>query len=382
MTVTVPTLPMSDPLANQMLRAGASLTHNVECEAVVHVQQAYLAYHGPDRKYRPYLRLSGEMRSLKPTEPVNGVGEVTERPSLGAMFDVYYEFDEDQLATLVDKGYFEEDFAVPSIMIGVDYQLPVTASFLVLEPRDEQEVPVVFVEIPSRNHLVLDLETSGYDLAEYFVSVREAEIEVETELDEYGRPVQDHRAINDIFKDPRFLKLLADEPEQVFEPPVEQESVVEDGIFAAKIKELAQQSENRDEAQAGGSTLSDPEIARIYAEVVGPYVDGQMAGGGWLPEVAEEAATSEPGTKVDAESETDAAGEVEQDDESDEINFDEIEIESEDETVIEPISTGEAGLIDPQGSGERRKDPVRGRYDVAEDPLQEIRSDDDMDFGG
>lgn len=340
----IPALSMASPLAGRLLREGATLVPDIPCEAVVHVEQAYLSHHGPDQNYRPYLRLSGELRSLVPEERLPGdVHELSARPTMGPEFDVFYEFSDEQLGQMVSKGYFSRQFAVPPIMTGVEYELPVTASVLVLEPQDPQagDVPLVFVDVHNRNELELDLESSGYDLAEYFESVRQPEREHDgDELD--AEREYDGRDVDDIFNDPRFAGLREAEAVRMAALAAEAEAkAAREQDYEAGSEEDSAEFDD-DQFEEAGEPAPEMSLDEIYARIVRPYVEDRVAP---QPEQAQEV---EPVAEEVVEPEVDEQ-QVEAE-ESDEISFDD---EPEEDLGPEPISTGEADVPSPQSTAKK-----------------------------
>ena len=78
------------------------------CMLHVHVETATLEHHGPDRSYRPYLYLTGELRAIVPDpeaedQPAwpHGITAVTFAPATGETVCGFYEFDDEQLVSLV-----------------------------------------------------------------------------------------------------------------------------------------------------------------------------------------------------------------------------------------------------------------------------------------
>ena len=347
----IPALSMASPLAGRLLREGATLINDVECEAVVHVDQAYLGHHGPEQNYRPYLRLAGEMRSLVPAERLPGdVHELAARPTLGPTFDVFYEFTDDQLGEMVKKGYFSRDFNVPPMVSNTTYELPVTASVLVLEPYDREagDVPLVFVDVHNKNSLVLDLESSGYDLQEYFESVRrpERDLTAQEEFEAsrqqmYG--VDDPRLVDDIFSDPRFDGLRAAEAARLAEMDAEQarldaqraEVIAARERAAAGIVDEPEANDAGDEAvMADEQHEDDLALDQLYEQIVRPYVEDRVA------PVADEPVVA-PKQSVEATEKVEPVPvpALEADD-SGELSFD--DFEDDEDLGPEPISTGDA----------------------------------------
>ncbi len=166
-------LQMSNIWAGRIQREPGTETFSIQdlpAELVVLVQTMDLQHHGPDVNYRPYLHLTGELRSVRPSEPLAcGITEVTYAPGVGEQVDAFYEFDDAQLVELTQKGYFTAGFSVPDHVLGIEWELPATIDALVLAPSAAyQDAAVVFTNIRHGAELEIDLATSGYDLAAYF----------------------------------------------------------------------------------------------------------------------------------------------------------------------------------------------------------------------
>lgn len=173
-------IPMNDIWAHRVLREqGVETAHteNGSADIVVLVESIALGHHDAEQNYRPYLHLNGELRSVRPHQRLPyGVDEVTFPAGGGETVDAFYEFDDDQLAQLTRKGYFSPAFTLPKQVTGIEWELPATIDALVLAPEgdpvtsasDAPDVPVVFVRVHDLGSLDVDLESSGYDLTEYF----------------------------------------------------------------------------------------------------------------------------------------------------------------------------------------------------------------------
>ncbi|MDX3020147.1 hypothetical protein [Streptomyces acidiscabies] len=168
-------LTMNDVWANRVLHERGVETYRlvgVAAELGVMVETLDLKHRGKAENYRPYLHMTGELRSVTPATALPfGISQVTYSPGQGEKVDAFYEFDDQQLVVLAGKGYFTRGFAVPERVTGIEWELPATADMLVLAPAEAQtegDAPVVFTQIHGIGGLEIDLESSGYDLAEYF----------------------------------------------------------------------------------------------------------------------------------------------------------------------------------------------------------------------
>jgi hypothetical protein len=144
----------------------------LDAELGILVQSLDLKHKGKEENYRPYLHVTGELRSVTPGEVLPfGISQVTYSPGQGGRVDCFYEFDDDQLVALVAKGYFTNGFAIPGLLTNIEWELPAKVDMLVLAPSasgGEGDVPVVFTQVHDIGSLEITRDTSGYDLADYF----------------------------------------------------------------------------------------------------------------------------------------------------------------------------------------------------------------------
>lgn len=163
---------MNDVWAHRVLRERGVDTTQVKdqaAEITVFVDSIGLQHHGPEKNFRPYLHLSGELSSVRFAQPLpHDITTVTYERGYGERVDAFYEFDDQQLASLTSKGYFTEGFAVPSHITNIEWELPAIADALVLEPAEEDQLPIAWVKIHDIADVQIDLENSQYDLVEYF----------------------------------------------------------------------------------------------------------------------------------------------------------------------------------------------------------------------
>ena len=151
-------------------------TREVEGEADIKVlvDTLYFTNHGPSSNYRPVLHVRGRLVGLVPydsPEIAYGVTEVTfDRNMDGgdSTVDAFYEFSDEQLVALVQKGFFNEGFEPPADLLNQVWQLPAHYKGIAIAPRNETEAPLVFLDVVDRDGLVIDSENSGLDLSDYF----------------------------------------------------------------------------------------------------------------------------------------------------------------------------------------------------------------------
>lgn len=166
-------LTMNDVWAQRVLSDHGIEAYQLEgapAEISVLIDDVELQHHGPDQHYRPFLKLSGELKSIRfgagmpydLTELTYGSGD--ERVT------AFYEFSHEQLTTMTNKGYFASSFQVPAQLSGIEWQLPATVDVLLLPPQDEH-TPVAFASVRNAADLQYDVDNSGYELSEYFPDV-------------------------------------------------------------------------------------------------------------------------------------------------------------------------------------------------------------------
>ena len=230
-------LTMNDVWAHRVLRERGVETYRlkgVTAELDVMVESLDLKHRGKEENYRPYLHMTGELRSVTPAKALPfGISQVTYSPGQGEKVDAFYEFDDQQLAVLASKGYFTSGFAVPEQVTGIEWELPATADMLVLAPsgaQTEGDAPVVFTQIHDIGGLEIDLESSGYDLAGYFADYSKDGVpRVEAVVDARGLQARSD-AIKSLFTEDELG--LDTEVKQVVGAPVPEAAPVADGMSA------------------------------------------------------------------------------------------------------------------------------------------------------
>lgn len=176
-----------------------------EADIKVLVDTLYFTNHGVRSNYRPVLHVRGRLVGLVPygsPEIAYGITEVDfDQMDGGATtVDAFYEFTDEQLVSLVEKGFFNEGFEPPSDLLNQVWMLPAHYEGVVIAPRNENEAPLAFLDVVDRDGLVVDAVTSGLDLSDYFpdylAQIRARENETEKSVD-HALERTDH--VNDIF---------------------------------------------------------------------------------------------------------------------------------------------------------------------------------------
>lgn len=143
---------------------------NVYCMGDVISSNVFLDTHSRyDARYpnRPYLHILGRCQSIKGALPF-GVSELTFPDGEGLEVDYFYEFSNEELADMANKGLFDAGFEVPDIFFGNTFEMPVLCDVLALAPDEVTNVPLVFVDIKDPANLTVTTETCGYTFGDYF----------------------------------------------------------------------------------------------------------------------------------------------------------------------------------------------------------------------
>ena len=262
--------------SNQWAQKALS-THDIEYVEVegdgdieISVESVYFIHHGADMNYRPALHVRGQLSGMSPydtPEIAYGVDRLVFDPHTEGetpTVDAFYEFTDEQLVTLVSKGYFNKGFEAPASMLEVPWTLPARYKALVVSPAHENDAPLVFIDVIDRDGLRIDLEYSGLDLAEYYpdymaeIRAREKGEELDTGLDQVLRSYD----VDDIFADRETVEFVSDEaPRQVREQvqkEVEEASRlprIETPLFDALMKAYQTQRDRDEELLSEGDDV-------------------------------------------------------------------------------------------------------------------------------
>ncbi|MFD8609388.1 hypothetical protein [Streptomyces sp. NPDC059631] len=265
-------LTMNDVWAHRILRERGVETYRLEgvtAELVVVVESLDLKHRGREENYRPYLHVTGELRSVTPTEALPfGISQVTYSPGQGEKVDAFYEFNDQQLVVLAGKGYFTSGFAVPEQVTGIEWELPATADMLVLAPSEAQtegDAPVVFTRIHDIAGLEINLETSGYDLADYFADHTTEGVPRAEALADARELKARSDAINSLFTE---VELGLDtEVKQAVAAPVPEAAPVADGMNARLQQIEAEIAAEREQYQTERAS-TEGTTEKLYRERV------------------------------------------------------------------------------------------------------------------
>lgn len=144
--------------------------HNVPMIGEIRTETAFMGYRSPyDSMHpnRPYLHLMGYVNKLSGEMPYGLTNFI---PSKGQYADLIYEFSNQELANLVNKGLYERDFKVPDQLKHANLKVPVNCDFAVIDPAedDKDKQVIVFGRLKSLNDLEISSKNTDYIFANDF----------------------------------------------------------------------------------------------------------------------------------------------------------------------------------------------------------------------
>lgn len=156
---------------------------DLPCYGDITVTNAYMganSWYDRDNPGRPYMHLVGECDSIRGDMPY-GVSELTFENTKGIPVDFIYEFTNDELANLVQKGLYSRGFACPDILYQSVMEMPITCDLTVVRPQMSGDIPIIFADIKNKEHILTNSEQSQYDITSYFEEPRQMSAD-----DDYG----------------------------------------------------------------------------------------------------------------------------------------------------------------------------------------------------
>lgn len=297
-------LKMTDPWYSRVTndgRADAQMLREVPCDILVHMELIEISHHGPELNYRPYLHLKGQLSEVHPeVELPYGITELPFRASAGGTKDSFYEFSNEQLGELATKGYFTERFRVPEAMVGISWELPSKADFLVVAPSSMEDPPLVFLGLHDQSTQVLHEADSGYRLADHFPDYSvEAEERVSTQ-----EQIQGTRTRGDEMVDLFASQELTEAPDH--EDPRGRASrreqtpdAVPGGLFDRLMLELSAEREREDAARTAGVDYDPRSPEAMWRDGVAPGVADVLSPG--AEAIIEEARVADEVTEHDGD---------------------------------------------------------------------------------
>lgn len=149
--------------------------NNLECEGEVFVTNTFLGY-DEQNMHRPYLRLLGDVKSIKGKFPCGVTEAVFSDNHTCPKVDYRYNFTNEELAELCNKGLFDNGFKCPDIFNENVFELPMTCSIRAVTPEESTDAPLLFINIDNQYNLETSHESSGYSIAKYFEEVKPEDV--------------------------------------------------------------------------------------------------------------------------------------------------------------------------------------------------------------
>lgn len=283
-------LKMTDPWFSRIAsdgRADATMLRGVPCDIIVDMNLVEIGHHGPDLNFRPYLHMRGNLSEVHPdVELPYGIDELPFRSDGGGPKDSFYEFTDDQLSELAAKGYFTDRFRVPEAMIGIPWELPSTADFLIVSPESMEDAPMVFMGLHEQSTQVLHEADSGYRLADHFpdYTPEAGDRIVESErITETARVREDE--MEDLFADDELVvddhgrgRVLQNEDLGADLDEVDEDKPrVPGSLFARLMSELQEQHRAEDAARSVGVDYEPGSAEALWRDGVAPSVDEALS---------------------------------------------------------------------------------------------------------
>lgn len=212
---------------------------SVPAIAMASFGKAFIVYGDAESKYRPALMLIGRVRSIK-GEFFDRVREMEFGNDDMNWPEIHcrYEFGDDQLMEMIEKGFYHDNYEVPKLFTndGVEFELPVICDYNILRPEKEGDVPVPFVRIKDAFEIEITERTSGYRLADYFK-------EVEAEAERKG-PKLTYVEFDDYTPEPEDI-LEQEQQEAFLSPEIPNLWELEDESERAKLQRALHSVESR-----------------------------------------------------------------------------------------------------------------------------------------
>lgn len=167
----VPAVLMTDHLGEVASSLDASesvVVKDLEVTGDVSTSAAYLEYRAAtdmQAPRRPYLHIIGQVNEVRGDFPH---GVTTACVASGVGVDIFYEFTDKELADMTMKGMYRPGFTAPAELLRYPMvDLPMRCNVQAFM-EEQSGIPILFVEVVDAHNMVMDRESSGYTLGDYF----------------------------------------------------------------------------------------------------------------------------------------------------------------------------------------------------------------------
>lgn len=121
-------------------------------------------------RHVPQMRLSGRVSTVVPEDPESMPYQLREidlsTSGVGEPVMAEYDFTNEQLKMLIDKGLYTSGFAVPKEWTSFEYGIPYEADMLIIPPVEPGAPPIIGVNTAPLQTLLLTEANTGYDFAD------------------------------------------------------------------------------------------------------------------------------------------------------------------------------------------------------------------------
>lgn len=193
----------NDINASQFEALGASVEkyESVSGNLIFKPYNAYIQFDSYDEnRYRPYLQLDAEICGGNGFK-IDDIDGFVYREDDKLNRSVRYDFTDEELAILVEKGLYQVDFQVPELFTETDFEIPITMDLVVVKTAEHR---IVYADYDMVSDFTTNSEISEYNLVQYFADqqvdldvMKSKEDEVEAQngfgynFDDFGRRFDD-----------------------------------------------------------------------------------------------------------------------------------------------------------------------------------------------
>lgn len=193
----------NDINASQFEALGASVEkyESVSGNLIFKPYNAYIQFDSYDEnRYRPYLQLDAEICGGNGFR-IDDIDGFVYREDDKLNRSVRYDFTDEELAILVEKGLYQVDFQVPELFTETDFEIPITMDLVVVKTAEHR---IVYADYDMVSDFTTNSEISEYNLVQYFADqqvdldvMKSKEDEVEAQngfgynFDDFGRRFDD-----------------------------------------------------------------------------------------------------------------------------------------------------------------------------------------------
>ena len=188
----------NDINASQFEALGASVEKydSVSGNLVFKPYNAYIQFDSYDEnRYRPYLQLDAEICGGNGFR-IDDIDGFVYREDDKLNRSVRYDFTDEELSILVNKGLYQVDFQVPELFTETDFEIPIAMDLVVVKTSDHR---IVYADYDMVSDFTTNSEISGYNLVQYFADqqvdldlIKSKEAEAENEVG-YGYGFDDNQ---------------------------------------------------------------------------------------------------------------------------------------------------------------------------------------------